>query len=120
MIDPQSNHKVWRSLYAQGKADLRYPSEAFVRLSHRLLGPDRPGRVLDFGFGTGANLVHTVARVKAVVDQIKKTWPEAVPVSFTQDKSKTIRTMLADLQNSVVMGVLLVTEIGRASCRDRV
>lgn len=58
MIDPQSNHKIWRSLYAQGKADLCYPSETFVRLSHRLLGSERPGRVLDFGFGTGANLVH--------------------------------------------------------------
>jgi multidrug efflux pump len=60
---------------------------------------------------TGANLIQTVDGVKAVVDQIKKTWPEAVNVSFTQDKSKTIRTMLADLQNSVVMGVLLVTVI---------
>ena len=42
---------------------------------------------------------------------MSKTWPEAIKVSFTQDKSKTIRQMLADLQNSVATGVLLVVVI---------
>ena len=41
----------------------------------------------------------------------EKTWPEGVKVTFTQDKSKVIRQMLADLQNSVATGVLLVTVI---------
>ena len=71
----------------------------------------RPAMTIEVSKRTGANLIETVDGVKAVVDQVKKTWPEAVNVSFTQDKSKVIRTMLADLQNSVAMGVLLVTVI---------
>ena len=42
---------------------------------------------------------------------MKKTWPEGVQVTFTQDKSKLIRQMLCDLQNSVATGVLLVAVI---------
>ena len=42
---------------------------------------------------------------------MQKTWPEAVHVTFTQDKSKVIRQMLGDLQNSVATGVLLVVVI---------
>ena len=60
---------------------------------------------------TGANLIETVDGVKNVVEQLKKTWPEGIQVSYTQDKSKTIRQMLADLQNSVITGVLLVAII---------
>jgi multidrug efflux pump len=60
---------------------------------------------------TGANLIETVDGVKAVVDKLKTTWPETVQVSYTQDKSKLIRQMLSDLQNSVATGVLLVVVI---------
>ena len=60
---------------------------------------------------TGANLIETVDGVKKVVERMKATWPEAVQVSYTQDKSKLIRQMLADLQNSVATGVLLVIVI---------
>src|SRR5690606_23402023 len=35
-------------------------------------------------------------------------WPEELHVSFNQDKSTNIRTMLSDLQNNVVSAILLV------------
>jgi multidrug efflux pump len=60
---------------------------------------------------TGANLIETVDAVKATVAALQKTWPEAVHVTFTQDKSKMIRQMLADLQNSVLTGVILVVVV---------
>lgn len=60
---------------------------------------------------TGANLIETVDGVKALVGQLQKAWPEGIQVGFTQDKSKIIRQMLADLQNSVATGVLLVAVI---------
>jgi multidrug efflux pump len=60
---------------------------------------------------TGTNLIETVDSVKKLIATVQKTWPEGVKVGFTQDKSKTIRQMLADLQNSVATGVLLVTVI---------
>ncbi len=70
-----------------------------------------PAMTIEVSKRTGANLIQTVDAVKYVVDKIKPTFPAGVDVAFTQDKSKVIRTMLADLQNSVAMGVLLVTVI---------
>jgi multidrug efflux pump len=71
----------------------------------------RPAMTIEVSKRTGANLIETVDVVKYIVEQLQKQWPEAVHVTFTQDKSKIIRQMLADLQNSVVTGVLLVAVI---------
>jgi multidrug efflux pump len=60
---------------------------------------------------TGANLIEVVDAVKRLVIDLQRTWPGAVTVTFTQDKSKVIRQMLGDLQNSVATGVLLVAVI---------
>ena len=68
----------------------------------------RPAMTIEVSKRTGANLIETVDAVKYVVEQLQKTWPSAVHVTFTQDKSKVIRQMLGDLQNSVATGVLLV------------
>jgi multidrug efflux pump len=68
----------------------------------------RPAMTIEVSKRTGANLIETVDAVKYVVGELQKTWPEAVHVTFTQDKSKVIRQMLGDLQNSVLTGVLLV------------
>jgi multidrug efflux pump len=68
----------------------------------------RPAMTIEVSKRTGANLIETVDAVKRVVGELQKTWPEAVHVTFTQDKSKVIRQMLGDLQNSVATGVLLV------------
>ncbi len=68
----------------------------------------RPAMTIEVSKRTGANLIETVDAVKYVVAQLQRTWPEAVHVTFTQDKSKVIRQMLGDLQNSVLTGVLLV------------
>src|SRR5712691_6378800 len=68
----------------------------------------RPAMTIEVSKRTGANLIETVDAVKAVVAGLQKTWPGSVHVAFTQDKSKLIRQMLGDLQNSVATGVLLV------------
>jgi multidrug efflux pump len=68
----------------------------------------KPAMTIEVSKRTGANLIETVDAVKATVLALQKTWPEAVQVTFTQDKSKIIRQMLGDLQNSVLTGVLLV------------
>src|SRR5688572_18969545 len=70
-----------------------------------------PAMTIEVSKRTGANLIDTVDAVKYVVSQLQKQWPEAVNVTFTQDKSKVIRQMLGDLQNSVATGVLLVVVI---------
>ena len=67
-----------------------------------------PAMTIEVSKRTGANLIDTVDGVKKTVETLKATWPEGVQLTFTQDKSKVIRQMLADLQNSVATGVILV------------
>jgi multidrug efflux pump len=57
---------------------------------------------------TGSNLIETVDQVKAVTEAFKQYLPEGTVVSFSQDKSKDIRQLLFDLQNSVLTAVILV------------
>jgi multidrug efflux pump len=57
---------------------------------------------------TGANLINTVDAVKKVAEAFKSRLPEGATVTFSQDKSETIRQLLADLQNSVLTAVILV------------
>lgn len=54
----QKNAQVWQDLYAGGGNDLHYPNEFLVRLAARLLPMRTPRKVLDYGCGTGANLIH--------------------------------------------------------------
>lgn len=54
----QTNASIWDGVYANGGGDLRYPNDVLVRLGARLIGDRRSIRILDYGFGTGANLVH--------------------------------------------------------------
>jgi multidrug efflux pump len=71
----------------------------------------RPAMTIEVSKRTGANLIETVDAVRYIVGRLQKSWPEAVHVTFTQDKSKIIRQMLGDLQNSVLTGVLLVAVV---------
>ncbi len=71
----------------------------------------QPAMTIEVSKRTGANLIETVDTVKKTIEGLQRTWPEAVKVTFTQDKSKVIRQMLADLENSVATGVLLVAVI---------
>jgi multidrug efflux pump len=81
----------------------------------------KPAITIEVSKRTGSNLIETVDATKAAVLQLQKGWPGTVKVAFTQDKSKTIRSMLHELQNSVITAVLLVIVImlmvlgGRAS-----
>ncbi|MBM3538827.1 MAG: efflux RND transporter permease subunit [Alphaproteobacteria bacterium] len=67
--------------------------------------------VLEVSKRTGSNLIETVDRTKAVLAELRKTWPATVEVTLSQDKSKNIRDMLHELQNSVITAVLLVVVI---------
>jgi len=80
-----------------------------------------PAVAIEVSKRTGANLIETVDKVKTVTAEFQKLLPEGTVVSFSQDKSTTIRQLLSDLQNSVLTAVILVfivilyTLSGRAS-----
>jgi multidrug efflux pump len=81
----------------------------------------KPAIAIEVKKRTGANLIETVDAVKAVADEFAKRLPEGSVVSYSQDKSTSIRQLLGDLQNHVMIAVILVFIIilyslsGRAS-----
>lgn len=68
----------------------------------------KPAVAIEVSKRIGANLIETVDGVKAVALEVQKQLPSGVVVSFSQDKSTTIRQLLSDLQNSVLTAVVLV------------
>ncbi len=56
----------------------------------------------------GENVIATVDKVRALVAAKQKSWPPGVEVSFSQDQSNDIKTMLRDLQNNVLSAIILV------------
>ena len=68
----------------------------------------KPAVAIEVSKRIGANLIETVDEVRAVTEVVQKDLPDGVKVSFSQDKSITIRQLLSDLQNSVLTAVVLV------------
>lgn len=68
----------------------------------------KPAIVLDVSKRTGENLILTVERIKKVVEMEKLYWPEKIELIYGQDQSKNIIDMVADLENNIIFGVILV------------
>lgn len=71
----------------------------------------KPAITIEVSKRAGANLIDTVDLVKVVLERAKPLLPPTVELVTTQDRSVNIRTMLGDLQNSVITGVLLVATV---------
>ena len=56
----------------------------------------------------GENIIDTIKKIKEVSEQETKYFPPSVDISFSQDQSKTIQTMLNSLQNNVIAAIILV------------
>lgn len=76
--------------------------EGFARLD------GQPTVALEISKRLGANIIETSQAVRDVTAQIQQAWPQAVKVTYSQDKSDEVKSNLTDLQNNVFSGVLLV------------
>jgi multidrug efflux pump len=56
----------------------------------------------------GTNIIETIENIKALLAEEKRFWPGNIEVVASRDKSKDVKTMLSELQNSVLSAVLLV------------
>ena len=68
----------------------------------------RPAIAIEVTKRTGANVIDTIANVRAVVAAASSGFEDGVEITFSQDKSDQIEIMLLDLQNNVTSAVLLV------------
>lgn len=72
----------------------------------------RSSVALEVSKRSGENVIATIERVRELVEAERARWPEglraAVSVTYSQDRSDHIRTLLNDLQNSILSAVILV------------
>lgn len=76
--------------------------EGFARVN------GEPAVSLEIKKRVGANIIETIADVKAVVDASTPFWPSSLQHRYILDKSDQIQTMLADLQNNVASAIVMV------------
>ncbi len=68
----------------------------------------QPTLMLEISKRLGANIIETIESVRAAVAEEQKKLPPTLVIGFHQDRSIQTKTMLSDLQNNVVSGVVLV------------
>ncbi|MDF3415873.1 efflux RND transporter permease subunit [Sulfitobacter sp. M57] len=68
----------------------------------------QPALALEVTKRSGANIIDTVADVKALVKEMSVDWPESVKITYLQDQSKQVKDMLSDLEANVIAAVILV------------
>ena len=69
---------------------------------------DQPALALEIKKRSGANIIDTVAQVRALVEGLSTEWPETVKVTYLQDQSKQVKDLLSDLEANVIAAVILV------------
>jgi len=68
----------------------------------------QPTLVLEISKRLGANIIETIESVRSTIAAERAVLPSTLKIGFHQDKSEETRTMLTDLQNNVISGVVLV------------
>ena len=56
----------------------------------------------------GENILRIVGEIDRLLEAQQPTWPKGIQVSKLMDQSKDIRTMVADLENNIITGLILV------------
>ena len=64
--------------------------------------------VLEVKKKVGANIIETIESVQAIVAERSQFWPQGLQYSYILDQSTQTRTMLRDLMNNVLSGIVLV------------
>lgn len=68
----------------------------------------QPALALEVTKRSGANIIETVAEVKALVATLRADWPDTIKVTYLQDQSKQVKDLLSDLEANVIAAVILV------------
>lgn len=77
-------------------------AESFARLN------GEPAIAIEVSKRVGENIIEVIDAIKATTAEAQQSFPPNLTISYSQDKSSDIRTMLTDLQNSVILAILLV------------
>lgn len=68
----------------------------------------QPALALEVKKRSGANIIDTVAEVQSTMETLRADWPESLQVTYLQDQSEEVKTLLSDLEANVIAAVMLV------------
>lgn len=68
----------------------------------------QPAIVLEISKRSGANIIETIQKVKATLEQARPLLPQGMEINYIMDQSQEVETLLSDLLNNVVTAVVLV------------
>ncbi|MCB9196320.1 MAG: efflux RND transporter permease subunit [Flavobacteriales bacterium] len=73
---------------------------------------DLPVVMLDVKKRAGANIIDAIDQIKEIVEKAQKDGSlTGINVSFTNDQSDKIRSQVSNLENSIILGVILVVGV---------
>lgn len=52
------NINIWDEIYSNVTKGMTYPNDLLVRISHRFFNKDKHKKILEYGFGGGADIMH--------------------------------------------------------------
>ncbi len=127
------NATIWERLYSSGR-DLNYPSDFFVTTVNHTLDPAKEQQVLDYGVGTGANLIFlhqrgfncsgvevSTSAMQATINKFKrqgvtgdlKLMPPNGPIPFANDSFDAVVAWQVLYYNTYTSFQNAMTEIRR-------
>ena len=56
----------------------------------------------------GENIIQITDQIDALIDRHQETWPEGTRITKLMDRAKDVRMMVADLENNIISGLILV------------
>ena len=68
----------------------------------------QPALALEVKKRSGANIIETIAATQAVIERLRADWPDTVRVTYLQDQSEQVKTLLSDLETNVIAAIILV------------
>jgi multidrug efflux pump len=68
----------------------------------------QPALALEVKKRSGANIIDTVAAAQEVIAGLQQDWPGSVKVTYLQDQSEQVKTLLSDLESNVIAAIILV------------
>ncbi|WP_299651861.1 efflux RND transporter permease subunit [uncultured Jannaschia sp.] len=68
----------------------------------------QPALALEITKRSGANIIDTVAEAQAAIEAMRGDWPASVSVTYLQDQSEQVETLLSDLESNVIAAIILV------------
>ena len=71
----------------------------------------RPAVVLDVQRQPGANIVQTVADIRATLPQLERALPNGVHLTVVADRTDTIKASVADVQFTLLIAIMLVIAV---------